>query len=180
MLRLALMLTVTLWAGTAAAQHAHHHSGGTPGGAVPTSPGQDAFGAVAEVARILLADPKTDWSRVSLDRLRDHLIDMHEVTLNALVVVEPIPGGFSARVTGQGRTRDAIGRMVPTHAAMMNGKRGWTLATEALPDGVRLTVVSDDQRQTLVIRGLGFIGIMASGDHHQPHHLEMARGTFSH
>jgi hypothetical protein len=30
------------------------------------------------------------------------------------------------------------------------------------------------------IRGLGFIGLLASGSHHQPHHLAMAKGEFMH
>ena len=33
-------------------------------GAVPTMPGQAAFGAISEVVRMLKADPATDWSRV--------------------------------------------------------------------------------------------------------------------
>jgi hypothetical protein len=30
------------------------------------------------------------------------------------------------------------------------------------------------------IRGLGFIGLLASGSWHQPHHLAMAKGQFDH
>jgi hypothetical protein len=33
-----------------------------------------------------------------------------------------------------------------------------------------------DPKQTTIIRGLGFIGLMASGGHHQMHHLMMAKG----
>jgi hypothetical protein len=28
------------------------------------------------------------------------------------------------------------------------------------------------------IRGLGFIGLIVSGSHHQPHHLAMAKGEW--
>src|SRR5690348_15857413 len=52
---------------------------------VPHMRGQDAFGAIAEVVQILDADPKTDWSKVNLERLRQHLIDMNEVVLRAQV-----------------------------------------------------------------------------------------------
>jgi len=38
-----------------------HHMGT---GAMPTQPGQGAFGAIQEVVRILEADPATDWSKV--------------------------------------------------------------------------------------------------------------------
>jgi len=41
-------------------------------------PGQDAFGAIQEIVQILDADPKTDWSKVDLEALRQHLIDMDE------------------------------------------------------------------------------------------------------
>ena len=44
-------------------------------GTVPAPPGQDAFGAIAEVVGILDADPNTDWTKVDLERLRQHLIE---------------------------------------------------------------------------------------------------------
>ena len=83
-------------------------------------------------------------------------------------------------MTGEGRTLDAIRRMVPAHAREMNGVDGWVTNTEPLPDGVLLTVTTADPRQTARIRGLGFIGIMVQGSHHQMHHLAMARGGFAH
>jgi hypothetical protein len=46
--------------------------------AIPTMPGQDSFGAIQEIVRILEADPNTDWSKVDLEALRQHLIDMNE------------------------------------------------------------------------------------------------------
>jgi hypothetical protein len=33
---------------------------------MPTTPGQDAFGAIQEIVGILEADPNTDWSKVNL------------------------------------------------------------------------------------------------------------------
>ena len=39
-----------------------------------------------------------------------------------------------------------------------------------------MTVTAADANQVQRIRGLGFIGIMVSGAHHQAHHLAMARG----
>ena len=149
-------------------------------GAIPTLSGQDAFAAVQEVVRILLADPNTDWSKVNLDRLREHLIDMDEVTLRAAAAVQPVDGGIQANVTGEGRTLDAIKRMVPDHAQEINGQNGWQARTEALPNGVTLYVTSSDPKQVAIIRGLGFIGVMASGTHHQMHHLMMAKGTHPH
>lgn len=145
-------------------------------GLTPAQPGQSAFGAVQEIIRILEADPKTDWSKVNLDGLRQHLIDMDEVTLRADATVQKIDGGIQVAVTGQGRTLDAIRRMVPADAQHLNGQNGWTVRTTDLPDGVTLAGTSTDPKQTAIIRGLGFIGVLASGSYHQEHHLMMARG----
>ena len=60
---------------------------------VPSLAGQDAFGAIQEVVRILDADPKTDWSRVDIAGLREHLIDMNEVTLHAAATEKRLDNG---------------------------------------------------------------------------------------
>lgn len=150
------------------------------GAAAPSMPGQDAFAAVQEIVRLLEADPKTDWSKVNLEALRQHLIDMNEVTLKADAVATPIDGGLTVAVTGSGRTLAAIQRMIPAHAATVDGRNGWSARTEALPDGMRLTVIASDPKEIQHIRGLGFIGLLTSGSHHQPHHLAMAKGEFAH
>ena len=148
----------------------------------PTMPGQDAFGAVQEIVRILEADPKTDWSKVNLEALRQHLIDMSEVTLKADAVTKPIDSGIEVTVTGTGRTVEAIQRMVPAQAHQVDQTHlnGWSAKTEPLPNGVLLTVTAGDPQQVQHIRGLGFIGFMASGSHHQAHHLAMTKGEFVH
>jgi len=179
-----------LWAGPVQAQHmpmrggqmphggaAHQAATGPQGG--PTLPGQDAFGAIQEVVRILEADPATDWSKVDLERLRQHLIDMNDVTLRSEVKANPVPGGLAMDVTGTGRTEQAIRRMVVPHAAELNAMPEWAARTEEMPGGLRLTVTAKDPadaRTVARIRGLGFIGLLAQGAHHQPHHLAMARG----
>jgi hypothetical protein len=158
------------------------HQQMVPSTTTPTMPGQDAFGAIQEIVRILEADPKTDWSKVNLEALRQHLIDMNEVTLEADVVAKSIDGGIEVTVTGTGRTVEAIQRMVPAQARQVDQTHlnGWSAKTEPLPNGVLLTVTSSDPLQVKHIRGLGFIGFMASGSHHQAHHLAMAKGEFVH
>ena len=71
---------------------------------LPNLPGQDAFGAIQEVVRILDADPKTDWSRVDIAGLREHLIDMNEVTLHAAATEKRLDNGVEILVSGEGRT----------------------------------------------------------------------------
>lgn len=158
---------------------AHMHNQPMQDGA-PTMPGQDAFGAIQEIVRTLEADPTTDWSKVDLESLRQHLIDMNDVTLQANAIAKQIDGGLEIAVTGSGRTLAAIRRMVPAHAAEISGLNGWSAKTSPLGNGVLLTVTAPDRKETQHIRGLGFIGILVSGSHHQPHHLAMAKGQFPH
>jgi len=156
--------------------HGRMHGAST----TPTLPGQDAFGAIQEIVRILDADPKTDWSKIDLEALRQHLIDMNEVTLKAEAVSKQIDGGLEIAVTGSGRTLVAIQRMIPAWVQMANGHEGWTARVAELPDGELLTVTATDSKEVQHIRGLGFIGLLASGSWHQPHHLGMAKGDFDH
>jgi hypothetical protein len=145
----------------------------------PTMSGQDAFAAIAEIVAILDADPSTDWTKIDLERLRQHLIDMNEVVLHAAVTPSPAPGGLVMDVTGPGRTEQAIRAMVIPHAAELDRMADWSARTEMISGGVRLTVISrlpDDPRAVARIRGLGFAGLITVGAHHQPHHLAMARG----
>jgi predicted RNA binding protein YcfA (HicA-like mRNA interferase family) len=163
--------------------HGAHHSMGaeaTAGAAVPIMPGQDAFGTIQEIVRLLEADPSTDWSKVDINVLREHLVDMAKVTLDARVTATLVEGGARFEVTGDGRTREAIQRMVPAHAREIDGMNGWAAKADPLSGGVALTVTSADPKQTAKIRGLGFFGILTEGSHHQMHHLAMARGEFTH
>jgi hypothetical protein len=153
------------------------HQAGSAG--QPTMPGQDAFGTIAEVVQILEADPATDWSKVNIGALREHLIDMNEVTLRAIATQRALGNGVEITITGEGRTREAIKRMLPAHAQELS-QIGWTALTEELADGVKLVVTSTDAQQVIKLRALGFMGIMVQGAHHQIHHLMMAKGELVH
>jgi hypothetical protein len=142
----------------------------------PTMPGQDAFGAIQQVVQILEADPTTDWSKVNISALREHLIDMNEVTLHAASAERAFDSGIEITVTGEGRTREAIKRMVPAHVNELT-KLEWNAKADDLPNGVKLTVTSTDPKQVVKLKALGFMGIMVQGGHHQPHHLMMAKGV---
>jgi hypothetical protein len=148
-------------------------------GGTPALLGQDAFGAIAEVVRLLDADPNTDWSKVDLERLRQHLIDMNEVVLRSAVKQTPVSGGLAMEITGTGRTEQAIRAMVVPHTVELDRMPEWSARTESIAGGVRLIVVAkkpDDARAVARIRGLGFAGLITEGAHHQPHHLAMAKG----
>jgi hypothetical protein len=149
------------------------------GAVMPTSPGQEAFGAIQEIVQILEADPTTDWSKVNIEALRQHLIDMNEVTMRAAATEHVLDNGIVIDVTGEGRTLDAIKRMVPAHVQELR-EIGWNAKTEEMPNGVKLTVMASEAQPLTKLKALGFMGIMVQGGHHQPHHLMMAKGEFMH
>ena len=157
--------------------HSQHVSGDEA--AIPTMPGQEVFGTIQEIVRILEADPTTDSSKVNIEALREHLIDMDEVTMRATASEQALDNGIEIKVTGQGRTLEAIKRMVPAHAHELTAL-GWQARTEELPNGVKLLVTTTDHRQVVKLKALGFIGIMVQGSHHQVHHLMMAKGEHVH
>ena len=149
----------------------------------PTSSGQAAFGAISEVVRMLKSDPKTDWTKVNVEALRQHLIDMDDVTMHSAAAQRSIPGGIEVDVTGTGRTTDAIRRMTVNHAAMLTSDSDYNASAKEIPGGTRLTVTAKKANDTNIvarIRGLGFAGIMTEGDHHAAHHIAIARGEMVH
>ncbi len=154
---------------------APHMMGLMKGAGGPAQPGQDAFAAIQEIVEILTADPKTDWSKVDIDALRRHLVDMNNVMLSAEVKNVPIEGGMRFDVTGEGPVRDSIRRMVHAHAQAMNGVDGWTFEAANIEGGASLAV-RPPPKDASKLRGLGFFGVLALGMHHQAHHLMIARG----
>lgn len=177
---------------TAQAQQAHQmHSPSMSHGAAsmvegaaravrPKEPGQSAFAAIQEIVSILDADPHTDWSKVDIDALRRHLVDMSNVTLYAQAAASRIENGMRYAVTGKGAVRDSIRRMVAAHAKTMNGRNGWVFVAGAHPDGAVLTVTVSNPADLAKLSGLGFFGVMAYGMHHQTHHLMIAMGKAPH
>lgn len=158
--------------GMSQGMHQMHHPMGMQSG-------QAAFGAMAEVVRALEADAATDWSKVNMEALRQHLIDMDEVVLRASVKATQVPGGVSMDVTGAGRTGQSIRAMLIPHSAELDAMPAWSAKTEPIPDGVRMVVVARDPadaKTIALIRGLGFAGLLVQGGHHSPHHLAMAKG----
>lgn len=178
----AFLVLVCLAASPALAQTMHHHAMMEAGDGAPITPtqgGQSAFAAIQEIVAILDADPKTDWSKVDIEALRQHLIDMDAVTLRAESKSEPVDGGLRFVVTGAGPVRDSIRRMIFAHSATMNGVGGWRMSAAEIDDGASLTVIAP-AKDAARLRALGFIGVLTAGMHHQMHHLMIARGENPH
>jgi hypothetical protein len=149
-------------------------------GAIPTSPGQETFGAIAEIVAILRDNPATDWSRVDISTLRRHLLDMDDLVMRARADEEAIHGGLRIVIARNGPAGDAASRMVPAHAPVLRDETGWSSAVEVGDDTIVWTVTAASEQEAMQIRALGFFGLMATGAHHQPHHLAIARGELSH
>ncbi|MBC8087065.1 MAG: hypothetical protein H7Z40_07340, partial [Phycisphaerae bacterium] len=142
--------------------------------------GQAAFGAISEVVQILKADPSTDWTKVNIEALRQHLIDMDAVVMDAAVTQKHVPGGFEADVTGSGTTVASIQRLAMNHASMLNAASDVQATVVPLPTGVRFSITVRGATDVVRIRALGFAGMLTEGSHHQPHHLMIARGGAVH
>lgn len=143
---------------------------------VPTEAGQAGFAAIAEIVRLLSENPDTDWSKVNIDALREHLLDMDRLVTGAEVQEQAIENGMRFNVTGKSAVLRAIQNMVPAHTAELSKMPEYTATTEIIDNGVAMIITGKDDKTALKIKGLGFFGLMATGSHHQPHHFSMATG----
>ncbi|KGK78156.1 hypothetical protein PM03_15805 [Thalassobacter stenotrophicus] len=168
------------------AQHADHsgHAGHVmvePGASgVPFEPGDGSFAAIIEIVAMLSADPDTDWTRVDIDGLREHLVDMNQLVVGASVRSEPLPNGVEMRISKSGRAGEAASRMVPAHGPFLAVETGWESEVASEGDEIVWTVTTADAGAVARIQALGFFGLMATGDHHRMHHIAMAKGEAAH
>jgi len=169
------------------AQHDHHrrppaapHEPAAAGGSRPLEMGQAAFAAISEIVASLEADPGTDWARVDVGALRAHLVDMERLTVDAEVRERPVERGLEIVVGGSAAAVEAARRMVPAHAAMVAGARGWAVETEDRGTDLRVLWTTGDPAEVPKLRALGFFGLMATGDHHPHHHRMIATGRNPH
>jgi hypothetical protein len=159
-----------------AVDHSAHARASSPT-AIP--PGQAAYATMAAIVAMLEADSTTDWSKVNIEALRQHLIVMNEVVLGARARQTSVPGGAAMDVTGDGRVAESIRTMLRNHSTMLARMGPYRTSVDDIPGGVRWTVTaadSNDARTVAKIRGLGFAGLLTLGDHHTPHHTALARG----
>ena len=146
---------------------------------MPPPSGAPMFDAIGAQVAMLDADSTTDWSQVNLEELRQHLIDMNDLMMNAVVAPKPVSGGVELTITGTGRTVGAIQRMVVDHMAMLQKSGKYVTAVTNGKTGVVAMVTAPapaTDRAVARIRGLGFAGLMTEGTHHVRHHGAMARG----
>ncbi len=150
----------------------------TTSAGIPTEPGQGAFAAMIEIVAMLRADPETDWSRVDINGLRQHLVDMDMLVTHADVTTERLANGLRITASLQGQGGGAVSRMVPAHGPVLTAETGWNSDVEVKDDVLVWTITSD--QEYYIIQALDFFGLMAIGNHHQAHHIGMAKGEMVH
>lgn len=165
--------TALLCATPALAQHAH-----STGNIAET--GQSQFAAIAEIVTVLRADANTDWASVNITALRDHLVDMDNVTSRSSVETSTDGLTVTFAVTGEPMVAQSIQRMVKAHASMLQAAVGWTARAQSDSDGAKLVLEAASIDEFQEIMGLGFYGVMTVGAHHQQHHLMIAKGRSPH
>lgn len=99
---------------------------------------------------------------------------------SAMVEVTTLPNGLRAVATGPAPVPAAWRRMVPAHAGQLSAEPSSDVEAEVLPAAVAFTVTSADPATAPRIRGLGFVGLVASRDHHREHDFAIARGEPPH
>jgi hypothetical protein len=156
------------------------HSSVATDDVLPAETGQSAFAAIQEIVALLEANPRTDWSKVNIESLRQHLIDMNNVTMDAVVVTSQTGDGLQFSVSGEGAVAASIRRMIMGHVKTMNGVDGWKFTAEPFEKGAVMSVTPPGQISMSKLRALGFIGIMTRGMHHQQHHWMLANDMEPH
>ncbi|MBE8162926.1 MAG: hypothetical protein HAW63_02945, partial [Bdellovibrionaceae bacterium] len=153
---------------------------------VLTEAGNDAFGTIQEIITKLSQDPTTDWSKVNLEAVRKHLLDMYDMTMSVTVVSQkPVSGGMEAVVyPTTDRAAKALVRVFNAHPAQLKKESGWDMTIKKgfgkKYNKYIVTVTTSKDSEVDKIRGFGYIGVMAAGKHHQTHHLMMAKGENAH
>jgi hypothetical protein len=166
-----MMSAVPAWA-----QHSHSSHGGVD----VLETGQAQFASIAEIVAVLRNDPDTDWDHVDIQALRDHLVDMDNVTTRSMVAVKEESTRVIFTIAGDADVAASIQNMVIAHSPMLEAETGWSVASAIVPNGATMTITVTEDAQRSQLLGLGFYGVMTIGAHHQGHHLMIAKGRSPH
>ena len=155
------------------AQHAHQFNS-------TSETGQSQFAAIAEIVSLLRDDPETNWAQVDIKALREHLVDMDNVTNKASVerTVDELVVTFL--ITGDEVATASIQRMVLAHSPMLQQSSDWSVIAQEQEGGAKMMIQVSSEDDLNQVLGLGFFGVMTIGAHHPQHHLMVATGQSPH
>jgi len=146
--------------------------------------GNDAYGTIQEVMYKLQANKNTNWAKVNLEALRLHLIDMYDMTFNVNVTKqEHIKNGLLVKVMPTTpRSSKALKKIFSAHSSVLEKESGFNMKInyDKGYDLYTIKITTNDKKRINELRGLGYIGLMAYGNHHQPHHWAIATGKNPH
>jgi hypothetical protein len=147
-----------------------------------TEAGTDMFATIQEVVQKLSADPGTDWSKVNLEALRQHLRDMFEFSYNVDVISQQsIDQGVKILIKPvTAKAEYALNKVLRAHPMMLKMETGWDMQSSKSGGQYQIIVTTTKPAEVEKIRGLGYIGLLAIGNHHQAHHWAMSKGQDPH
>ncbi len=159
----------------------HTHKNNTTKLPVLTEAGNDIFGTIQEVITALNNNHNTNWSKVNLEALRQHLLDMDDMIRNTKVIKQtPINNGIKILVQPTTpRAFESLSRVFNAHPVQLKLETGCEMNVKKQYKQYLLTITGN-KADTNKIRGLGYIGLMAYGKHHQVHHISIATGQNPH
>ncbi len=164
-----LTAAMVVVATSAMSQHAHQSNS-------VKETGQAQFAAIAQIVALLRDDLETDWGHVDIDALRNHLVDMDNVTARAAVERSVNELVLTFIVTGDATSVPSIQSMVLAHSPMLQQATGWSVVAEERANGAMMAIQVASEDEMNQVTGLGFFGLLTIGAHHQQHHLMIAMG----
>lgn len=147
-----------------------------------TEAGNDIFATIQEVITKLNTDTNINWDEVNIEALREHLLDMRDMTINVEVISQNrLENGSEILIRpSTDRAKQAMERVLSAHPEQLKQEANWQMQVQKRGDKYLLTTVTEKPEEVNKIIGLGYIGLMAYGSHHQPHHWSMATGNNPH
>ncbi|RTZ62716.1 MAG: hypothetical protein DSZ29_07705 [Aquificaceae bacterium] len=163
-------------------QHTASQAPKNPSNTILKEAGNDVFGTIQEAIKQLDANPNTNWAKVDLEALRQHLIDMKNFTVDVAILSQKnTPKGTNIVIKATtDAAKKSLARAMAAHPAMLKAETGWTMKAKAEEDKFILDISTEKPAEVARLRALGYIGVMALGNHHQIHHWMMASGNNPH
>ena len=147
-----------------------------------TESGNDIFSTIQEVIDKLENNPDTDWSKVNIEALRQHLLDMNDMAMNVEVINQKsLENGLEVTIQSlTPRAEKTLAKVFRVHPIHLKRETSWTMQVVQNKNQFIITTTTEDRNQVKKIIALNYIGLMAYGNHHQPHHWGISTGQSPH